>query len=62
MTGFDDILLANLVVPRLTTVRQPTDTLARRAVELLFSQSSDIEDEMIDGSLIKRVSTGPAPQ
>ncbi|MCX2722486.1 LacI family DNA-binding transcriptional regulator [Roseibium salinum] len=62
VTGFDDILLANLVVPRLTTVRQPTDTLARRAVELLFSQSSDIGDEMIDGSLIKRVSTGPAPQ
>lgn len=60
VTGFDDILLANLVVPRLTTVRQPTDRLAKRAVELLFKQSSAVGDEMIDGSLVVRGSTGPA--
>ncbi|NKF32009.1 LacI family transcriptional regulator, partial [Pseudomonas sp. BGM005] len=34
VTGFDDISLANLVVPRLTTIRQPADMLARRAVGL----------------------------
>ncbi|WP_428687898.1 LacI family DNA-binding transcriptional regulator [Roseibium sp.] len=61
VTGFDDISLANLVVPRLTTIRQPTDLLASRAVEMLFSQSSEMSDDMIDGALVKRGSSGPVP-
>ncbi len=61
VTGFDDISLANLVVPRLTTIRQPTDLLASRAVEMLFSQSSEMSDHMIDGALVKRGSSGPVP-
>ncbi|MBB6304800.1 LacI family transcriptional regulator [Rhizobium leucaenae] len=59
VTGFDDISLANLVVPRLTTIRQPADKLARRAVALLLEESSSTRDEMVDGSLIIRSSTGP---
>ncbi|MDC7746582.1 MULTISPECIES: LacI family DNA-binding transcriptional regulator [Rhizobium] len=62
VTGFDDISLANLVVPRLTTIRQPADTLARRAVALLLEEPPGKGDEMIDGSLIVRGSTGPRAQ
>jgi LacI family transcriptional regulator len=60
IAGFDDIALAKLVVPRLTTVRQPVEKLAARAVELLFDQPFAARDEMIDGSLVVRGSTGPA--
>ncbi|MGG7581530.1 LacI family transcriptional regulator (plasmid) [Rhizobium sp. YTUHZ045] len=62
VTGFDDISLANLVVPRLTTIRQPADMLARRAVSLLLEEPPGKGDEMVDGSLIVRGSSGPCPQ
>ncbi|APO76801.1 LacI family transcriptional regulator protein [Rhizobium etli 8C-3] len=62
VTGFDDISLANLVVPRLTTIRQPADLLARRAVGLLLEEPPGTGDEMVDGSLIVRGSTGPRVQ
>jgi LacI family transcriptional regulator len=35
--GFDDITLADLVVPRLTTVRQPATEMAEEAVRLLLA-------------------------
>lgn len=57
VAGFDDITLAHLVVPRLTTVRQPTDELARRALEIIFSEFKDDSDDTIDGVLIRRGST-----
>lgn len=60
VTGFDDITLARLVVPRLTTVRQPTEQLAERAVERLLAQDPSDEDETVEGSLVVRGSTGPA--
>ncbi|MCA1493738.1 LacI family DNA-binding transcriptional regulator [Sinorhizobium alkalisoli] len=59
IAGFDDISLAKLVVPRLTTVCQPVEKLAMRAVALLFGGSFTAKDEMIDGSLIARGSTAP---
>lgn len=59
IAGFDDIHLANLVVPRLTTVRQPTDQLARRAVELLLGKEPQSGDEPISASLVIRGSSGP---
>ncbi|ARM92513.1 LacI family transcriptional regulator protein (plasmid) [Rhizobium sp. CIAT894] len=62
VTGFDDISLANLVVPRLTTICQPADMLARRAVGLLLEEPSGRRDEMVDGSLVVRGSTGPCPK
>ncbi len=61
VTGFDDINLADLVVPRLTTVRQPTDLLAQRAVEQLLGDKRPTGDEVIEGTLIVRRSTGPLP-
>lgn len=61
IAGFDDIHLANLVVPRLTTVRQPTDQLARRAVELLLDRVEEPRDEAMSATLIVRGSTGAPP-
>jgi LacI family transcriptional regulator len=57
IAGFDDISLAELVVPRLTTVRQPTDMLARRAVEIVFEGNAKIKGDTIEGELVIRDST-----
>lgn len=38
VVGYDDIKLANLLVPRLTTVHQPIDEMGRRIVELIIRQ------------------------
>lgn len=62
VTGFDDIVLAELVAPRLTTIRQPSPMLAKRAIEAVFSPSGDRESITIDGKLIVRRSSGQAPQ
>ena len=59
IVGFDDIHLANLVVPRLTTVRQPTDLLARHAVDLLLQKAPELTDEAMSASLVVRGSTAP---
>jgi LacI family transcriptional regulator len=40
-------------------VRQPTDQLARRAVELLFEKAGEPGDDAMSGTLIFRGSTGP---
>lgn len=37
VVGFDDVLLAGLMVPRLTTVRTPIETAGRQAARLLIS-------------------------
>ena len=38
IVGYDDILIASLLSPRLTTVRQPTEEMGRAAVDLLIDQ------------------------
>lgn len=58
VVGFDDIELASLVVPRLTTIRQPTERLARAALEHLFSSEEKIREISIKGELVVRGSTG----
>jgi LacI family transcriptional regulator len=41
--GFDDIPLAEIVEPSLTTVAQPTDKLGAVAIELLMAQIGEAE-------------------
>jgi LacI family sucrose operon transcriptional repressor len=38
VVGYDDILLASLLVPRLTTIHQPIEEMGSRAVEILVAQ------------------------
>ncbi|MEH6403648.1 MAG: LacI family DNA-binding transcriptional regulator [Sneathiella sp.] len=57
ITGFDDIALASLVVPRLTTLRQPTDLLAKTALAYMFSKEMRVEEDALRGDLVVRGST-----
>ncbi len=41
VSGYDDIALARMCRPPLTTVRQPVDELSARAVELLLARTAD---------------------
>ena len=47
LVGFDDIALASLLMPPLTTVHQPIETLGRRAVETLLRQMEDPTRELV---------------
>ncbi|MET1412160.1 LacI family DNA-binding transcriptional regulator [Roseibium sp. HPY-6] len=57
VAGFDDITLASLVVPRLTTLRQPIEALALAAVEQIFETMSASNDKAIAGEVVLREST-----
>ncbi|WP_299482641.1 LacI family DNA-binding transcriptional regulator [uncultured Roseibium sp.] len=59
VAGFDDIALASLVVPRLTTLRQPIEALALSAVEQIFETNSASKDTAIAGDIVLRESTAP---
>ena len=65
--GFDDLMLAQMTTPHLTTVRQPFREMGRRAVELLLSQlrapAEDVPElsftPVFKTELIVRDSVGP---
>ncbi|MBU2867396.1 LacI family DNA-binding transcriptional regulator [Pacificibacter marinus] len=58
IVGFDDIILAELVVPRLTSVSQNTVEMARLAVHCLLSEAAlSPQDHVIDTVLKERGST-----
>lgn len=59
VAGFDDIQLASLIAPRLTTVRQPTEALARQTVSAMINGDLPLRDITLKGELVKRNSTGP---
>jgi LacI family transcriptional regulator len=65
VAGFDDIALAQLVYPALTTIRQPLARMTDRAVsELIAGNSSGEEPQgliIVPAELQIRESTGPAP-
>ena len=65
VAGFDDIALARLVYPALTTIRQPLGAMADRAVaEIISGASASAETRgtiIIPAKLQIRESTGPAP-
>jgi LacI family transcriptional regulator len=63
LVGFDDVPLAALVAPPLTTVRQPTYDLGRRAAEFLLARiaqpDSPRRKEVLPCALVARRSSGP---
>jgi len=63
--SYDDIPMANYLVPRLTTVTKDALTLGRKAFEILLAriQDPDLPRQVIynPARLIIRESTGPAP-
>jgi DNA-binding LacI/PurR family transcriptional regulator len=66
IVGVDDTSLAEMVTPRLTTVRLPADALGRAAVRMLFDTPT-ARDPLkrnpvaLRADLIIRSSTGPVP-
>jgi len=65
LVGFDDILLANYLVPRLTTSSKDVVRVGREAVKLLLARIQDPsrprQQINVQARLIIRDSTGPAP-
>jgi DNA-binding LacI/PurR family transcriptional regulator len=65
VVGFDNIPMAGMVTPHMTTVALPMELSGRVAVELLIEQLSrpgvGIHEETLGAQLIVRASTGPAP-
>jgi LacI family transcriptional regulator len=59
IVGFDDITLADLVVPRLTTVRQPATEMAEEAVRLLLAgPDAEVRPDFLC-ELVVRTSAAP---
>jgi len=65
IAGYDDITLARLVYPALTTVSQPLATMAERAAMFLIDRNGEqhevIRSEIIPGHIQVRESTGKPP-
>jgi len=65
VAGFDDIALARMVYPSLTTIRQPLTEMTQRAATALIEgkcgDASANEPEIVPATLQIRESTGPAP-
>ena len=57
VVGCDDVPMADLVAPPLTTITMPTDAAGAAAVRLLDSEPETVE---LSGTLVMRGSTGPA--
>jgi LacI family transcriptional regulator len=66
VVGFDDLELSRVVVPQLTTVRQPLQEMARLGVELLLRLivGGEIDTLHVElaTELVPRASTGPPPR
>lgn len=65
VAGFDDIPIAGQIWPQLTTVCQPIESMAERAVETLIrlvrDETPDQRRVVVDSNIVVRQSTGPAP-
>ncbi|QIG39512.1 LacI family transcriptional regulator [Microbacterium sp. 4R-513] len=65
VVGFDDLPVAELASPRLTTIRQPLREMAEQATRLLLQlleeRSPDVTRVELATSLVIRDSTAPAP-
>lgn len=64
IAGFDDVPLARLIWPPLTTIRQPVKRIAHAATSLLLhrlQKEESAEDVTLNGTMMIRDSTGPCP-
>jgi DNA-binding LacI/PurR family transcriptional regulator len=63
ITGFDDIPVAEVGVPALTTVRMPTEAMVLAAIDLAIGVQEVLGDlhPVLEPELVIRASTGPAP-
>ncbi|MEI9852313.1 MAG: LacI family DNA-binding transcriptional regulator [Sphingomonas sp.] len=69
IVGFDDTQLATTVWPELTTIRQPTASMAETALNLLLaklramrsSENARFGEQILDYELVIRESSGPPP-
>jgi len=63
ITGFDDIPVAAVSVPSLTTVRMPTEAMISAAIDLAIGPTDPERDAhpVLRPELVVRASTGPAP-
>ncbi len=63
--GFDDISYAELMYPKLTTIRQPLEDIGRNCMQLLVEQLKGNRPEQkvirLPFELVVRQSTGPVP-
>jgi LacI family sucrose operon transcriptional repressor len=60
IVGYDDVKLASLLVPPLTTIRQPIDEMARQLVQLILRQTAGESVPMktvLPVTLVERLST-----
>lgn len=64
VAGFDDVSVASMTAPRLSTVRLPLRELGRRGFEYAVRQQSgdEVGAEMLPTEVVLRDSTGPPPQ
>jgi DNA-binding LacI/PurR family transcriptional regulator len=67
VVGFDDIPVADHISPRLTTMRQPFDAVAKAGLELLVHaiEKPDVDPSPVSDppvELVIRDSTAPPPQ
>lgn len=60
--GFDDDRASAYMQPALSTLAQPVDYIARRAIERLVDDVHPVGDELLPSALVVRESTGPAPK
>lgn len=61
VAGFDDALIAFAVSPRLTTCRQPTDSMAKIGLNALIHPQQTPEHHILPHRLIIRGTTAPPP-
>lgn len=62
VTGFDNIDLASLIVPRLTTLRQPVAEMGAAAIALLTQPGAVMRDTELCGRLFARGSSDRPPE
>jgi len=61
VSGFDGTVMARYYVPSVASVRQPTEEIARRSVELLCEmlEGGQAQHIKVDYSLVEGESVGP---